>query len=586
MNRHVIAGLILGIGFGVVGYLTVQTTLIHQTPATVDLSPSELQTDIQSNSVSDFSRTEGKLLDQFNRQAKQLLSQVETWDKDQIVQAIQRMTNVKSVNTTESISMIVLGELARLDPPLALKKVWSFPSIHWNEFITCVFEEWSTQDLTEALEAASDLVGPIKEVALSAILKQQAYSLEKNTMDWVQEIGLNDLVQQLLLENATRRLLNNPQDAWNYITEHRNLTYLQRHDKLVIEVAKAWKQKDGFDVYEQIHYDVYHSNRDLFEQVVLEISKEDVQQTFEWIIGRSVVLQKAAANVLLADWAAQDPAAAIQASQRLDKSSIRTSARATILYVWANNNPQNLLNHVQFLPKLERSKATRYVIENLTTFETDYIEEMIQQLTPVVGAIDSFVVDTLVRSWSKFDPVAAFEWVKSNTEKESQQFTDLVHIILSDYAIIDPSSAMTLAQSLSALSSTLETEVIGQVANFVDIDVAIELLDGISEESTIRSFETVGQSLISSNRGDDAIRLASKLPEKLQRRYFVTAVSRWSTDQLHNVIPWIEKLPSDRTKSEVAQSVLLQFGRDGLYGSQLKDSQIEKLESLVLPEQK
>lgn len=583
---HTLTGLVFGVLVGVVGYIVVLTLLsktggnnVEERQTTVALRELEDESVITPNTLGLLGN------DDSNLDITNLIHQVDLWNLDLIVQSIHGLALVPSDSTTEMAQDILLQALSVEDPKLALENVWKFSSFRWSSLIRIVFEEWSTQSLSDSMRAASNIAGPLKAVALSAILDQQ-YDLdisESRVLEFASEFGVHGLVHRLIREYEANKLLEQPQAAWSFIVEDRSFTGLSQNKEILIEIAESWIQQDGFNVLGHVYDDICPNNSILCRQIVESVAADEPQHALESVLNSSKS-DTALTAWVVHTWGSRDPLAAFQATFNIENRSVRQSAMVSLFSVWAARNPRELLEQIPLLPKSIRSSAVRFAIGTLVVEDTTAAVETMHELSSVTGAINSEVLLSLVRSWAKVDSGAAVEWVRNNSEEDGRKFNRLILEILSTHALTDPDGAMSLALTLNPPKSKnfqYETRIIETISRFGDVDKAIKLLDRVRKDARMKSMVTVGQTLITSSRLEDAIALAERITSEEQIDYFTQISSSWNVEELFRLVEWIEKLPSVQAKSSVARRLMEYYGPDGWLGSRLTSSQVEQLKTFL-----
>lgn len=583
---HTLTGLVFGVLVGVVGYIVVLTLLsksggnnVEERQTTVALRELENESVITPNTLGLHGN------DDSNLDITNLIHQVDLWNLDLIVQSIHGLALVPSDSTTEMAQDILLQALSVEDPKLALENVWKFPSFRWSSLIRIVFEEWSTQSLSDSMRAASNIAGPLKAVALSAILDQQ-YDLdisESRVLEFASEFGVHGLVHSLIREYEANKLLEQPQAAWSFIVEDRSFTGLSQNKEILIEIAESWIQQDGFNVLGHVYDDICPNNSILCRQIVESVAADEPQHALETVLNSSKS-DTALTAWVVHTWGSRDPLAAFQATFNIENRSVRQSAMVSLFSVWAARNPRELLAQIPLLPKSIRSSAVSFAIGTLVVADTTAAVETMHELSSVTGAINSEVLLSLVRSWAQVDSGAAVEWVRKNSEEDGRKFNRLILEILSTHALTDPDGAMSLALTLNPPKSKnfqYETRIIETISRFGDVDKAIKLLDRVRQDARMKSMVTVGQTLITSSRLEDAIALAERITSEEQIDYFTQISSSWNVEELFRLVEWIEKLPSAQAKSSVARRLMEYYGPDGWLGSRLTSSQVEQLKTFL-----
>ena len=330
--------------------------------------------------------------------------------------------------------------------------------------------------------------------------------------------------------------------------------------EVLVETAKSWVQQEGFDVLDRLFKDLYDRNNFTLSHVLQAIADDAPQQAFDWVLSTSADVQGKTAATIAETWARQDPKAALDATAGLDRRGNRRWTIFTITATWARTNPQELVQHIEILPKNNRSLATSDALVALVQLDPEEALTNLQHLRSVPGAIDDDTETTLVRSWSKSDPVAAMKWVRVNKEEDSREYAYMTRNIAQAYALIDPKKALTFARGEapnSFLSGTyLETEVLDSLARRGEVDVALRLVDQVREEAKLQAVQTVADNLIWVNRIEDVLTLSEGLTEDQQVDYFKSIAFRWMLDSPTSLVDNLPNLPSDRVRQEMVRETL------------------------------
>ena len=568
--RKLVMGVILGFGVGSASYFAVWT--IFTDSETKENAPSQSASTVGSDQLDSIDSL--RLVDLLTEESSNLTV-------EDLLAQFNELTTMQIKDTTDVTQLLLIGELAHVSPSQALEKVWVFPSTRWNDLVTVVFKEWSVGNLEDAMQAVRNLVGPLREVAMQAILDEQHDQSLTTFLDLAQRFGLQRLANRLVNETEAREQLTRPKDAWNLIVDRTSLRGLDQHKNILVEIAKTWIQRDGIDIIANLYDDLYPDKQFLFRQILLAITKDEPQKAFDWVVDSSVAIQDATAASLLATWARQDPESAYRAASRLAKHSTRGAAIRSVISVWAERNPRNLLQHIPTLPKNIRNSAVNNAVRELARIDPKEAVKIIDQLDPLQGAVNDWTLSDLVRSWSESDPIGALEWIKDTTVDGSHRATILIREILLNYALSNPNEAMSIALSTASTTLYLETDVIRRVSERGEVDQAIELLDRVRDGARLWSYVSVGRHLITSNRTEEAYALARRLSDDEQEDYFTAIVYAWQADSLLDLLDWLPKLPSAQVKSAVAQQTLYLYGTDGLFGSRLSQSQNQHLQTFL-----
>lgn len=572
-------GVLIGIAVGVAGYFAA-TTMLHKgnedvLGKTSNFDEGPILNSTETPSLVNVGRGKSTYLN-----IKDFVAQLNSWNREELIRALEQATSIPDSNASVSVTELLLGELALTNPQQALEKVWNFPSAHWNNLLPIVFQEWSVSNLNEAIQAASNLVGTLREVAMRAILEEQQDLSDSNLLSLARTLGVQELTQRLIRESKAMELLDRPVEAWDLMVTSNSLT--DEYWSVLAEIANAWTRQEGFDVLDRLYEDLYHRNVATFLHLLWTIAEEEPRQTFEWVVGTSADVQGATAAIILEPWARQDPVSAMQATSRLARRGNRFWARHVITSVWAKKSPRELVRHIALLPKKNRSMAVSDALVNLVRLDPDEALESLQQLRSVPSAVDEDAEIALVRSWSQKDPVAAIAWVNTNKDKSSPQYRYMTRDIARAYALIDPDKALAFASGEAPNSflsgSFLETEVIDSLASRGQVDVAIQLLNQVRDAAQPEVVKVIAENLIRTNRIEDVLELAERLTEDQQVDYFKGITLTWMIDSPTSLVDNLSNIPIGRVREELVLELLVLAER---FDNYLTAAQIETVREFL-----
>lgn len=578
---HFIAGTLFGIGVGVAGYFAVLSLFVQHGEEKIlgiftvaDDKPN--QDSVDSLRGDDIGRDKNS-----NLNTHEFLDLIGGWNHEELIQAIDQATTASISIASVETNVLLIGELARTNPQQALDKVWSFPSTLWYDLLPIVFQEWSVSNLAEALTTAGNLVGTLQESAMEAILSSQGDLNDSKFVNLSQTLGIHALTQRMIVEKEAKELLDRPMEAWDLLMAKGAVN--EEYWGVLVETAKTWVQQEGFDVLDRLFKDLYDRNNFTLSHVLQAIADDAPQQAFDWVLSTSTDVQGKTAATIAEPWARQDPRAALDATAGLDRRGNRRWTIFTITATWAKTKPQELVQHIAILPKNNRSLASSDALVALVQLDPQEALKSLQQLRSVPGAIDDDTETALVRSWSKSDPVAVMEWVRTNKKGDSREYAYMIQDIARAYALIDPEKALTFARgetpSSYFLSSTyLETEVLDSLARHGEIDVALKLLGQVREEAKLQALQTVADSLIWVNRIEDVLTLSQGLTEDQQVDYFKSIAFRWMLDSPTSLVDNLPNLPSDRVRQEMVRETLALAER---FKNYLTSAQIETVRAFL-----
>ncbi|MYD45968.1 MAG: hypothetical protein F4W92_06425 [Gammaproteobacteria bacterium] len=557
---HFIVGTLIGILVGVAVYFAALSIFFQHGEEGEALGVFTVADDkrnqdsANSSRGDDFGRDENS-----NLNTHEFLDLIDGWSHEKLIQMIDQATTAPISNASVETNELLIGELARTNPQQALNKVWSFPSTIWYDLLPIVFQEWSASNLAEALTAAGNLVGTLQESAMGAILNSQDNLNDAKFVNLSRTLSIHALTQRMIIGKEAKELLDRPMEAWNLLMAKGAVN--DEYWDVLVETAKSWVQQEGFVVLDRLIKDLYDRNNFTLTHVLQAIADDAPQQAFDWVLSTSADVQGKTAATIAQPWAQQDPKAALDATAGLDRRLNRRWTIQIITATWAKTNPQELVQHIAILPKNNRSLATSDALVALVQLDPQEALKSLQQLRTVPRAIDDNTETELVRSWSKSDPIAAMEWVRTNKEEDSREYAYMIQDIARAYALIDPEKAFTFARGEAPnsyfLSSTyLETEVLDSLARRGEVEVALKLLDRVREEAKLQAVQTVADNLIWVNRIEDVLTLSQGLTEDQQVDYFKSIAFRWMLDSPTSLVDNLPNLPSHRVRQEMVREIL------------------------------
>lgn len=455
----------------------------------------------------------------------------------------------------ETAQSAILRELAKINPHEALRYIDDVSIFLSDRLLIAVFSEWAVAHLDDAIEAIATLSGRRRETALIAVLEVRDDLSDSDLRSIAVRLGKEELYLKLFSDDQAFESLVKPEEAWDVLLNDDVDDFLQEESLAI--VAEAWQEQDGFQVLSNI----YNSNIESYQmknRLLREIAKVDLPGAFHFSQGLIDESEKLhLARVVVREWVNDDALAALAAISTFEPSSMASQLEDYFSMTWARANPSEAIENIGTLSEEFR----------LFTLELAFSE--IASKNPLdaiakVSAVENFVgntssiVESIVSEWARKKPGDATDWVIQNYAREDPQRLMLLREVLSYLTREDPARAFELALQHPDPDSIsgLEYEVISELSQLGDIELAVKFLPRVHENSKRRSYGAVGAALVRELRTDDALELGEDLDETNQTSYYYRVMLEWSRANPKNLFETLENLPSDALKSIAADQLI------------------------------
>ena len=281
-----------------------------------------------------------------------------------------------------------------------------------------------------------------------------------------------------------------------------------------------------------------------YEQTLTEVLRETQGEVTTTVIRKLV-------NI----WRQEAPTKLLMQLNKIEIDEIRTLAQHELATGWLNDDPIELLQHLDdLLPsvrvlveaeaqmavaRISPNEAIADVLPNLNEshFEIEYFREVVQQLakTDLEGAIDL---------------VLNSEVLKFNTGPGlgDVQLTVLSDI-LGNFAKQEPEVAFAKAMEVKLNNERVigpEVAVLAQIAS-ADLEKALSLLSQVSDGGTANAATTVvGIACIKEQRFDKAIELGESLVDEARQEYYNGLFESWGAQSSETLLTALPTLPPDQ----------------------------------------
>ena len=516
-----------------------------------------------------------------------LYAEIDGTSRDKLIGLIEQSVNLGHSALAFETQEILLAELARSEPELALEKTWTFAASRWSELISVVFDEWAVRSPRNALAHASDLIGALHESAMHAILDEMEEISGEQLADVGQAGGIKAIVEQRIAEDKAMELMASPSQAWDQVVHDDISDDIQ--EELLFKIADRWLKKGDLELLDRVYHDSpldrFSASYPLQKRIEALVLELDPQGAWEFVLSMPIEKQRDAAASLLGTIARDDPEGAFASTFQLPTSFNRRMAQWAVLHEWAEQSPQELLDKVLDFPQEMRQDIVMRALGPIARESPEQAAEQLKLMELVLGDVDEQAAFTVVLEWVEIDPIAASKWAKESYDAESRVRARLMQRVVYALAKTDYEEALNVALAEKPHSwnfgSGLEIYVVESLVDQGEIGRAIEMLDRIRDSSLRTSLYHVGTALIESRRSKEAVELANRLPEKNQVGYLQGLVYTWLTSNPVDLVEKMPTLPTERARSEAAKRALSM--KDSSFVT-LTDAQVAELQGYVIEE--
>ncbi len=99
-----------------------------------------------------------------------LRKQLDELDISQLLQLLEQTIELEKGQDVADVQNQLIESIARIDPEVALERIWKFKFDRWNNLVSSVFTEWTSLNPDQALQTAATLMGSPRRTAIKTIL--------------------------------------------------------------------------------------------------------------------------------------------------------------------------------------------------------------------------------------------------------------------------------------------------------------------------------------------------------------------------------------------------------------------------------
>lgn len=464
---------------------------------------------------------------------------------------------------SKDIQAAAIQLIAGSDPQYALSLIATTSGEHRNVLVSTIFEEWSFDDLEEAVEYGTTLRKADRLAVVNGILNSRFDLPFAELRTIVLRLGHETAVVDWSAGRKLHEEIENPPEVWaELIAEFGDTpdTLSDHQINLLVHVAETWLKKQGAEAIQAINRNAsgHTTNALVIERLFDLVVKEDPDKAMELAREAHVDSRKILTRII-EQWALIDGWAAFKAASAIQDLYSRNPIQQDAIRAWSKTDPASLLAAKDQLPEEFQSLAYNVAIQNLVRLDPD------KAIVHVNGITDthtkSWVTQVMVGSWAEHDPHAALQWILSDPSVEELHLKPRFYsVVLGKLALSDPNYALDIALDQPPAVKTdigVESVVISELAAR-DVDEALSMLahsrNQVTREATYLS---IGHALRAAGRSDEIFDLVKDSSEEVQSQFFNSVTSWWGWYEPNDLFEKLEKFPSDELRSEAAVKIAL-----------------------------
>ena len=509
--------------------------------------------------------------------------------EERVSDLLAQSQRIYSSSERDELQLAGVRRLAHLNPNLALSRVLELNQSGALDLVGAVFKEWAYSDLDGALSKAQTLDGWTKDHALATIVEVRSDLSEDALRAIARDFGNEQIAITAIAQRKLNEAIGDPEKAWNELAI--DMQHDAENTRAITRVAVAWVKQSGLSVLEQISQTLTDSNIQLsvVRDVLMDVAGSDPAGAFRFALSVENDPWNSTVRNVARIWANTDPRSALVAASEIEKLSVRQDAEESVLFVWATNNHQEVLEIVGNLPEHLQSTATMNAVRE---FAIHNPEEAARFVVEMESGLERSQTASIVASiWAQRDHMSALEWILDEPGIEEVRSTMLRSVVMR-LVQVDPQLAMdtALAQSIEEVESDvvmnaysgtgMELSVISSLV-YSDLDKAIELLPQVREGHTRTvAYRTVAAALVNEGEIDRAFSLAQQMSDGDSESFHLAIATAWAGRDPVGLLDSMGRFPGEEVKSRAAMMLISRNS----FSTELSDEQVEEAKNFLTEE--
>lgn len=450
-------------------------------------------------------------------------------DIDSVLKFLEQNKSIAPSDLRRQVQEIAIRRLVQLDPIAALHQVNDTSRYARSSLMIAVFDEWSGEDIEEALAHAASFDEEDKQYALEGILASRLDLSDSLSLDLVRQLGH----EQVILDSQALALAGEP----------------------VEDPASAWTEfldQQGGDVASLSDAQLVLLKHIVDSWIDLGIAK-DVASSVGSALQDSD--NQSAVQLLLETLARHEASVAFRATSSIEDSEQRTQMQQAIVAEWIKVDPLAVLEAVELLPVEILDWSKQLALVALSAISPSEAANRLGVISTVEERDE--VARSIASNWAKLDPEAAREWAVSEPEVQHLRW-DLMSELVSEVSLVDPDKALKWAlmepvKRQQFGGGGLEETVIRSLALQGKYEAAISMAELARDiENQQWSYIQIGNVMAERGKSGESWDLYEKIPERFHGLYREQVSTNWVWNEPDIALENLKDLPSQEQRIIVA----------------------------------
>lgn len=464
---------------------------------------------------------------------------------------------------SKDIQAAAIQLIAGINPQHAMSLIATTSGEHRNVLVSTIFEEWSFDDLEEAVEYGMTLRKSDRLAVVNGMLNSRFDLPFAELRTIALQLGHETAAADWSARRRLNEEIENPPEVWAQLIAEFGDTpdALSEHQiNLLLHVAETWLEQQGAKAIQAINRNAsgHTTNALVIERLFDLVVKEDPEKAME-LAHESHADDRKILTRIIKQWALIDGWAAFRAASAIKDLYSRNPIQQDAIRAWSKTDPDSLLAAKDQLPEEFQTLAYNVAIQNLVRLDPEKAIVHINGITDT--HTKSWVTQVMVGNWADHDPKAALQWVLSDPSGEELHLKPRFYsVVLGKLAQSDPNYALDIALDQPPDVRTdigVESVVISEIAAR-DVDEALSMLAHTRNQATREAtYLSIGHALRAAGRSDEIFDLVQDSSEEFQSQFFNSVTSWWGWYEPNDLFEKLEKFPSDELRSEAAVNIAL-----------------------------
>ena len=459
----------------------------------------------------------------------------------------------------EEAQRVLLQRLVKHDVNRALSLVVESKDLQQPSFVDLVFQEWSLQDIDQAVAGVRDLKDSIQQEAVSGILNARGGTSNNELRELGRKLDKEELVADHIALEIWDVGVVEPQLAWNRFIEEFGIdtTVLSSvQQEVLTDITLARAEAENLTLQEIIdELETSGYQHSFVGELLVRVGINEPERALQLAVNMGIRKRTTLARIV--EQAAQHhPIRTFKATDVISALKTRTDLQSFVLRNSIANSPEQVLDTLEQLPVQRRERVRSQALLVLANESPEAAKSYLKTVDDLVSKATA--AKAIAYSLAKNDPNDALDWARSN-EEVNQWSIELQKVVIQSTAEEDPSLAMKLALELPVDSDTavgLESVVIEEMVN-QNIDEAILALRQTRNQSTKEAaYLALGNALIGKGLSESAIELVSESSPDFQFDYFDSFAGTWAYEDPTDLFDRLPSLPSEKIQEHLATELV------------------------------